>query len=104
MGRPIARETDIHEGVCTHGISCCPHNVTGTIEGHSPTTQAEGLGVARLGDEVVHDCPHCGTGYISDGCAVVTTDGLPTARLGDEVTYPGGSGIITTGSDTVSCC
>ena len=104
MSRPVARETDIHEGVCDHGAPCCPHNVAGIIVEHSPTTQANGLGVGRLGDLVEHDCPHCGTGFVSTACGTVLTDGKPVARLGDEVTYLGGKGTIFTGSDTVACC
>ena len=104
MGKPLARETDKHEGVCCHGAPCCPHEVTGAIVGHSPAASADGLGVARLGDLVEHDCPHCGTGFVSTACASVAADGLPLARLGDEVTYPGGGGTLTTGSGTASCC
>ena len=104
MGRPVARETDVHVGVCGHGAPCCPHGVVGVIVQHSPTTEADGLGVARLGDLVVHSCPHCGVGWITSACDAVTTDGIPTARLGDAVTYPGGGGTVTTGSDTTTCC
>ena len=104
MGRPIARKTDIHEGICGHGAPCCPHHVTGTIAEGSPGAFADSLPVARLGDGVVHDCPHCGTGEVSAACEATVTDGLPTARLGDEVTYPGGGGKIITGSGTVHCC
>ena len=104
MSKPVARETDAHVGACSHGASCCPHNVVGSIMGNSSTAKAGGLGVARLGDLVEHDCPHCGTGFISSACAIVEADGLFLARLGDEVTYPGGGGMITTGSGTVTCC
>ena len=101
---PIARQTDIHAGVCSHGAFCCPHNVTGAIVGCSPGTKANGLGVARLGDDVEHNCPHCGTGSVSGGCGAVAADGRPVARMGDAVTYPGGSGVIITGSGNVTCC
>ena len=104
MGRPMARETDVHEGICCHGAPCCPHRVIGTIVECSPTTGTDGLGAARLGDLVEHDCPHCGIGWVSSGCGGVTVDGLPAARLGDGVTYPGGGGEITTGSGTTNCC
>ena len=102
--KPVARKTDVHVGVCSHGAPCCPHNVVGTVTGCSPTATADGLGIARLGDGVVHDCPHCGTGFVSTACGTVRADGLATARLGDEVTYPGGEGTIITGSVTVTCC
>ena len=104
MGRPVARETDAHVGICSHGALCCPHSVKGAVLGSSPNVKADGLGIARLGDLVEHDCPHCGTGNISEGCATVLTDGLPTARLGDEVAYPGGRGAIVAGSETATCC
>ena len=104
MGRPIARWTDAHAGVCSHGAICCPHNVAGSIAGGSQTVRADGLGVARLGDPVVHDCPHCGTGWVSSACGTARADGLPVARLGDSVSYPGGEGTIVTGSGTAACC
>ena len=97
----IARETDEHRGVCSHGNPCCPHNVVGTIIEGSPNVYLNGLPVARLGDAVVHDCPHCGTGYISTASATVSANGIKIARLGDTVTYPGGFGVITTASDNV---
>ena len=102
--RPVARVTDTHVGVCSHGAPCCPHNVAGTIFGCSLTTVADGLGVARFGYLVVHDCPHCGIGSVASGCGNVTADGIPVARLGDMVVYPGGEGTIITGSGTVTCC
>ena len=98
----IARVTDKHRGICDHGIiPCCPHIVEGEIIVGSPTTKANSLSVARLGDSVIHDCPHCGVGHISMGSPNILTDGLPTARLGDSVTYPGGSGVIVTASPDV---
>ena len=102
--RAMARKNDAHVGVCSHGDMCCPHNVAGTIDRGSPTTFADGLEVARLGDAVVHDCPHCGIGSVASGCGAVTADGVPVARLGDLVVYPGGEGTIITGSGTVKCC
>ena len=102
--RHVARETDVHVGVCSHGAPCCPHNVVGTIVGGSAAVTVDGLAAARLGDLVEHDCPHCGTGFVSAACGAVQVDDLPTARLGDEVTYPGGKETVTTGSGTTTCC
>jgi uncharacterized Zn-binding protein involved in type VI secretion len=97
-----ARLTDEHRGICSHGAPCCPHSVVGTISGASPDTNANALGVARLGDPVVHNCPHCGTGNITTASGTVKANGIGVARLGDEVTYPGGSGVITTASGNVN--
>ena len=98
----VARINDRHTGMCDHGIPfCCPHSVQGVISTGSPTTQANNLSVARLGDSVIHNCPHCGTGHISTGSSNTLTDGMPTARLGDSVTYPGGSGVIVTASPDI---
>ena len=98
----IARVTDEHRGICSHGLDCCPHNVVGTIVEGSPDTLANGLNVARLNDAVIHNCPHCGTGYISSASSTVKANGKGVARLGDTVIYPGGSGTITTSSGDVN--
>ena len=98
----VARVTDEHQGICDHGMSCCPHNVVGTIVEGSPNTNANGLSVARLNDNVVHNCPHCGTGYVSSCSGTVKANGIGVARLGDSVTYPGGVGTITTASPDVN--
>ena len=97
-----ARFTDSHVGVCNHGLRCCPHNVTGTIVGGSSDTFINGLAVARLLDPVAHDCPHCGIGYVSSASSTVLINGLGAAREGDTVTYPGGGGVITSGSPNVN--
>ena len=98
----VARVTDTHQGICSHGLPCCPHNVTGMIVQGSPSTNANGFAVARLNDAVEHNCPHCGTGYVSSCSSVVFADGIGVARLGDSVTYPGGSGVIVTASPNVN--
>jgi uncharacterized Zn-binding protein involved in type VI secretion len=97
----IARVTDTHRGTCSHGQRCCPHSVTGTIIEGSPDTSANGLAVARLNDAVRHNCPHCGTGNISSASATVKANGIGVARIGDTVRYPGGSGVIVSGSENV---
>ena len=97
----VARVTDEHKGTCSHGASCCPHSVTGTIATGSLDVFVNGLQAARLGDRVIHDCPHCGTGHISSASKSVFANGIPVARLGDAVTYLGGGGIITTASPDV---
>jgi uncharacterized Zn-binding protein involved in type VI secretion len=97
-----ARVTDTHAGICDHGLPCCPHSVTGTITQGSPDTFINGKPAARLNDTVVHNCPHCGTGYISSASGTVNINGRGAARQGDEVTYPGGSGVITSGSGNVN--
>lgn len=95
----IARKTDKHEGICGHGLPCCPHNVIGEIIEGSPTANTNNLPSARLYDEVEHNCPHCGIGYVSTASSIVKVDGIGVARLGDRVTYPGGGGYITTASE-----
>ena len=97
----IARVTDTHEGICNHGLPCCPHSVTGTIVIGSPDVFANDLQVARLNDDVEHNCPHCGTGFISSCSSTVFANNIGVARLGDAVTYPAGSGTIITGSEDV---
>ncbi len=97
----IARFNDIHEGICGHGFICCPHNVSGPIVQASGNVSANGLGLARLGDEVRHNCPHCGTGEIVEGSPTVSANGKPVARIGDKVVYPGGGGVIVKGSSDV---
>jgi len=96
-----ARLGDKHEGICDHGALCCPHKVSGVIVAASPNVNANGPGVARLGDPVVHNCPHCGTGFISSASGTVIVNGKGVARLGDSVTYPGGGGKIVTASNDV---
>jgi uncharacterized Zn-binding protein involved in type VI secretion len=97
----VARLGDKHSGICSHGAPCCPHSVTGEIVSASGNVNANGRGVARLNDNVVHNCPHCGTGHISSASAKVRVNGIGVARLGDSVTYPGGGGKIITASDNV---
>jgi len=63
-----ARLTDMH----SHG---------GQIISASPDRQANGLGVARIGDMVM--CPQHGLVTIINGSSGVQTNGLATARLGD---------------------
>jgi uncharacterized Zn-binding protein involved in type VI secretion len=97
----VARLGDTHTGICNHGLKCCPHAVTGQISSASGNVNANGKGVARLGDSVVHNCPHCGTGNISSASGKVKVNGIGVARLGDSVTYPGGSGTIVSASGNV---
>ena len=97
----VARVGDTHKGICSHGASCCPHNVSGPIVSGSPNVIANGSPVARLGDAVTHDCPHCGTGEISSASETVKANGIGVARIGDSVVYPGGGGTIVSGSPDV---
>lgn len=98
----IARVGDPHAGTCSHGLLCCPHNVTGTLSGGSANANANGRSIARMGDAVIHNCPHCGTGNIASASGTVSADGRGVARAGDRITYPGGSGTITAGSGNVN--
>ena len=97
----VARLGDQHSGICSHGLPCCPHKVTGVISSASPDVNANGKGVARLGDAVIHSCPHCGTGVVSSASSTVKANGISVARLGDSVTYPGGGGTIISASGDV---
>ena len=98
----VARVGDTHNGICNHGLKCCPHKVSGNIVSGSPNVMANGKPVARLGDSVVHDCPHCGTGEISSASSTVKANGIGVARIGDSVVYPGGSGVIDSCSGNVN--
>ena len=93
----IARIGDTHHGICSHGYDCCPHSVSGTIVGGSGNVSNHS-GVARNGDAVVHNCPHCGTGHIVASVQDVNVNGKQIAIIGDTVIYPGGSGVIDSGS------
>ncbi len=95
-----ARATDLIMGVCSHGLPCCPHTVTGMIIMGSPKVQYDGLPAARFGDMVITTCPHCGgVGSICLGGAQKNLiDGIPAHRLGDSYVGPFGNGIIITGS------
>jgi uncharacterized Zn-binding protein involved in type VI secretion len=98
----LARKGDPHSGVCSHGLPCCPHGVSGVISAGSPDVNANGKPVARLGDSVTHSCPHCGTGVVSSASGTVKANGIGVARAGDSVTYPGGGGTINSGSPDVN--
>lgn len=98
----VARVGDRHEGTCNHYFPCCPHLVSGSIVKGSPNVKANGKQVARLGDEVDNNCPHCGIGWISSSSSTVKANGIGVARIGDTVEYPGGSGVIVSGSGDVN--
>jgi uncharacterized Zn-binding protein involved in type VI secretion len=97
----VARVADQHIGTCDHGLDCCPHNVIGVISSGSPDVFANGLQVARLNDNVIHDCPHCGTGYIASASTLNFANKIGIARIADSVIYPGGFGHIISASDDV---
>ena len=97
----VAREGDIHSGICSHGAPCCPHGVSGPIVQGSPNVNANGIPVARLNDAITHSCPHCGTGHVSSASGTVFANKIGVARLGDSVTYPGGGGTIVSASPNV---
>jgi uncharacterized Zn-binding protein involved in type VI secretion len=97
----VARVGDQHSGVCSHGLPCCPHGVSGPIVQGSPDVFANGKAVARLGDSITHSCPHCGTGNVSSASGTVKANSKGVARVGDSVTYPGGGGTIVQGSSDV---
>jgi uncharacterized Zn-binding protein involved in type VI secretion len=98
----LARVGDPHSGICSHGLPCCPHSVTGVIAAGSPDVFANGKPVARLNDLVTHNCPHCGIGNVSSASGTVFANGIGVARKGDSITYPGGGGIIDFASGDVS--
>lgn len=98
----VARVGDSHSGTCSHGDECCPHSVSGTFTGGSPSTDCNGKAVVRVGDSLEHDCPHCGTGQASSGSSTVYVNSIAVVRKGDSVTYPGGSGTVDEGSPNVN--
>lgn len=97
----VARVTDRHEGICSHGAPCCPHAVYGPIVEGSPNVFTNGLQQARDNDLVHHNCPHCGIGWIVASSETVFVNSKKIARLGDVVIYPGGSGKIVKSSPDV---
>src|SRR4051794_17563224 len=101
MGIKVARVTDRHEGICDHGLPCCPHFVWGPIVEGSPNTITNSLLQARDNDLVHHNCPHCGIGWIVASSQTVFVNGKKIARLGDTVIYPGGQGVIVQASPNV---
>ena len=98
MGLENANLLSIGQGICNHGLDCCPHNVTiYTIYG-SDNVNSEGLGQVRLLDDVLTTCPHCGHGIIISSSETVFANNLGVARLTDDVLLDAGWGTIT--SDT----
>ena len=113
----IARYGDRVNGFCYyawrwhHDTYYCGWWIEGqwaTIIQKSDTTKANGLGVARLGDECQHDYnphapyPHPDYGLINSCSSTVKVDGKGAARIGDSVS--GGGlfvGTIVTGSGDV---
>lgn len=93
----------IGQGVCDHGMKCCPHTVKITLVQGSPDTKTNGSSVARRGDKVATTCPHCGKGVIVGGASDTIVNGSGVARKGDKVSLPGGSGVITQGSPDSYC-
>lgn len=98
----MARVGDTHHGICDHGLPCCPHHVTGKIVEGSGNSNGNSREIARDHDNVVHNCPHCGTGYIVAGAEKIFVNGKLVARIGDTVIYPGGSGVIDSGSGDIN--
>jgi uncharacterized Zn-binding protein involved in type VI secretion len=98
----VVRLGDAHAGVCSHGLPCCPHIVAGVYVSASGDVSADGRGVVRVGDLVVHSCPHCGVGAAVGGSGTVSANGRGVHRVGDAVVYPGGAGVAITGSEDVN--
>lgn len=74
-------------GDSTYGTCHChdePIQVSGTIISASPDTNANGRGVARLGDTVKASCGH--TAIIISAKTTQFANGRGVARLGDKFT------------------
>jgi uncharacterized Zn-binding protein involved in type VI secretion len=69
------------------------HSHGGYIIGGSPDRQANGLNIARIGDNAM--CPQHGMVQIIGGSQDVLTNGLATARIGDSLSC---GAVITGGS------
>lgn len=99
MGISTARLGDRCEGRCHHPSHSSPLTIGGTIITASPNVSVNGLGAARLGDQVETDCGHIGN--IITGDPTVAINNLPSARIGDKVggvyraTIVSGSGNVT---------
>jgi uncharacterized Zn-binding protein involved in type VI secretion len=84
MSIPVATLNMNVVGICcAHAQpTCIP--TSGIIGGGAATVTAEGMPVARLGDNVILACGH--SALIAGGSASVLAENLPVARLGDSVT------------------
>ncbi|HRR48407.1 MAG TPA: PAAR domain-containing protein [Bacteroidales bacterium] len=93
----VSRLGDAVTGYCSSGI----HGYQdGVIIECSPNVNANGIGVARVGDKVRANCGHIGT--IVSGALNTNANGRAIARIGDSFsgTY---SGTIVAGSPNVDC-
>lgn len=96
----VTRIGDITIGVGSHGLPCCPHVITGIVITSSPSTYAESLGMARIGDLTSHNCPHCPIGILLTGSPTTFAESIPLSRLTDVVNEVCGTGNVVTASGT----
>lgn len=94
----LSKELSISVGICSHGLPCCPHTVTGILFKGSSDAKVDGSGAGRFMDFVSHTCPHCGIGFCSQGSTVSKINGMGAHLIGHTVTLPGGSATTVTGS------
>ena len=102
---PVTRANlDTHSGICSHGLLCCPHSVSGVFIQGSPNVLTNGRPTVRLNDALVSSCPHCGGvgGRASSASGTVFANGRGVVRAGDSVVYPGGGGTVNNGSPNVN--
>jgi len=92
-----ARQTDLWTGICYQHSP--PIATSGIIIGCSANVLVNGLGQARIGDQVISFCGH--TGIIITGSSTVLTNAIPNARVGDTVAG-GVIGTIIQGSENVT--
>lgn len=99
--RGAARLNDRTDGTCYHPSHTSPLATGGTITSASPDVIINGVGVARLGDQVTTDCGH--VDIIDTASGDTFANGIKSARLDDTV---GTNGIyiatIITASTDVS--
>lgn len=94
----VTRIGDQGVGICTlHGD--VPVNYTTIFNTGSPTTNADGKPILRIGDHGLASCGHTTTALTGSG--VYFADGIAVHRVGDTGTTGGGSYTVTTGSPNV---
>lgn len=98
MGTPVARINDRCQGTCFHSSHVPPLVTGGSITQGSSDCIAEGMGIARLGDQVTTDCGHFGV--INSAAATAIANGKGIARLGDTTSGDYISTIVSAASTT----
>ena len=83
MSIGIARVGDMGEGICCIPYDDDPHPDTGSILAGAGLSNADSMGIARVGDILLSDS-HSAVGIIIEGSPTVFCEGMSVARIGDH--------------------